>query len=112
MARTDDSSTFVLPTLPVAHQNFVSYINNKDGNEVQKLVAPFNQYEAKLREASPSTVIIQAYRIPTSMQSPFFIKAMMFLVSPREKLTRKLIIKTISFPLMLRIESPLELLLQ
>lgn len=50
MATTVDSSTFTLPKLPVAHKDFVSYVNHKDGNEISKLVAPYNQYEARLRE--------------------------------------------------------------
>lgn len=45
-----DSSTFALPKVPVAHKDFVAYINHKDGKEVAKLVAPYNEYEARLRE--------------------------------------------------------------
>ncbi|KAL8827871.1 MAG: hypothetical protein Q9170_006840 [Blastenia crenularia] len=44
------ATTFVLPKVPAVHQDFLSYINGKDGNEVRKLTAPYNNYEAKLRE--------------------------------------------------------------
>lgn len=50
MATTTASSTFTLPKVPVAHQDFVSYVNNKAGPEVAELVTPFNEFEARLRE--------------------------------------------------------------
>ncbi|KAL9594574.1 MAG: hypothetical protein Q9219_006958 [cf. Caloplaca sp. 3 TL-2023] len=50
MAATQDSSAFVLPKIPTAHKDFVSYINNKDGDQVKKLVGPYNDFESKLRE--------------------------------------------------------------
>lgn len=50
MSSTENSSPFVLPKVPVAHKHFVSYINKKDGDQVQKLLAPYNAFEAKLRE--------------------------------------------------------------
>lgn len=47
----DDTPTaFVLPKVPVPHKNFISFINEKRVEEIQELVAPYNQYEAKLRE--------------------------------------------------------------
>lgn len=64
MASTTASSTFILPKLPVAHQDFVSYVNHKEGKEVAKLVAPFNEYEARLREG------FAQHRDHPSLQNP------------------------------------------
>ncbi|KAL8927248.1 MAG: hypothetical protein Q9208_002424 [Pyrenodesmia sp. 3 TL-2023] len=50
MAAAAEPPKFVLLGVPVAHQNFVSYVNHKDAHEVAKLVAPFNDFEARLRE--------------------------------------------------------------
>ncbi|KAL8692808.1 MAG: hypothetical protein Q9224_003884 [Gallowayella concinna] len=43
-------SSFTLPKVPVAHSQFVSHINGKDGDQVLKAIVPYNEYEAKLRE--------------------------------------------------------------
>ncbi|KAI4249359.1 MAG: hypothetical protein LQ352_005680, partial [Teloschistes flavicans] len=50
MAATTESAPFVLPKLPVPHSNFVPFINGKNSDEVTKFVAPYNEYEARLRE--------------------------------------------------------------
>ncbi|KAL9002138.1 MAG: hypothetical protein Q9188_004914 [Gyalolechia gomerana] len=50
MAATEESSSFILPKVPVPHEDFVSSINRKDGDEVQRLLEPYNELEAKLRE--------------------------------------------------------------
>lgn len=50
MAATSESSPFTLPKLPVPHSNFVRFINGKNSDEVSKSVAPYNEYEARLRE--------------------------------------------------------------
>lgn len=50
MAATEESSSFILPKVPVPHEDFVSSINRKDGDEVQRLLEPYNEFEAKLRE--------------------------------------------------------------
>ena len=44
------AAAFTLPSVPVSHGNFISYISQCSYYEVQKAVAPYNQYEAKLRE--------------------------------------------------------------
>ncbi|KAL8804903.1 MAG: hypothetical protein Q9182_002305 [Xanthomendoza sp. 2 TL-2023] len=49
MASSGDSS-FVLPKVPVAHSQFISHVNGKDGAQVLKALVPYNEYEAKLRE--------------------------------------------------------------
>lgn len=46
----NESTAFVLPKLPVPHKDFVSFINEKRGQDIQQIVAPYNHYEAKLRE--------------------------------------------------------------
>ncbi|KAL9581294.1 MAG: hypothetical protein Q9212_003986, partial [Teloschistes hypoglaucus] len=50
MAATSESSPFTLPNLPVPHSNFLSFINGKNSDEVSKSLAPYNEYEARLRE--------------------------------------------------------------
>ncbi|KAI4218494.1 MAG: hypothetical protein L6R40_008773, partial [Gallowayella cf. fulva] len=45
-----EDSVFALPQVPVAHGQFVSYINGKDGKEVLEAVAPYNEFEATLRK--------------------------------------------------------------
>ena len=41
---------FVLPKTPVPHKDFVPYINQTQDEPIQSLTAPYNVYEAKLRE--------------------------------------------------------------
>ncbi|KAL8650578.1 MAG: hypothetical protein Q9210_003740 [Variospora velana] len=64
MAATAPSSTFTLPKLPVAHNDFIPYVNQKDANLLSKLVSPYNEYEAKLREA------FAQHRDHASLQDP------------------------------------------
>ncbi|KAL8970120.1 MAG: hypothetical protein Q9197_003977 [Variospora fuerteventurae] len=64
MAATAPSSTFTLPQLPVAHKDFVSYVNRKDANLLSKVLSPYNEYEAKLREA------FAQHRDHASLQDP------------------------------------------
>ncbi|KAL9021492.1 MAG: hypothetical protein Q9185_001285 [Variospora sp. 1 TL-2023] len=64
MAATAPSSTFTLPKLPVAHKDFLPYVNQKDANLLAKLLSPYNEYEAKLREA------FAQHRDHASLQDP------------------------------------------
>ncbi|KAL8689597.1 MAG: hypothetical protein Q9218_004772, partial [Villophora microphyllina] len=45
-----NSSPFHLPKVPTPHRNFIRYINEKNAEEVSEAVAPYNEYEARLRE--------------------------------------------------------------
>ncbi|KAL8726219.1 MAG: hypothetical protein Q9166_006844 [cf. Caloplaca sp. 2 TL-2023] len=47
---SEGESKFALPKVPVAHHQFISYVNGKDGDRVLKAVTPYKEYEAKLRE--------------------------------------------------------------
>ncbi|KAL8870792.1 MAG: hypothetical protein Q9174_003245, partial [Haloplaca sp. 1 TL-2023] len=64
MTSTNDASSFTLPKVPVPHERFISYINGKHGNDIQDAVAPYNDYEAKLREG------FAQYRQHQSLQNP------------------------------------------
>ena len=44
------SSQFALPKVPVPHCNFLSYVGKGESEHIPGLVAPYNQFEAKLRE--------------------------------------------------------------
>ncbi|KAI4103740.1 MAG: hypothetical protein L6R37_003668 [Teloschistes peruensis] len=50
MAATSESFPFTLPKLPIPHSNFLRFINGKNSDEVSQSVAPYNEYEARLRE--------------------------------------------------------------
>ncbi|KAL8950980.1 MAG: hypothetical protein Q9222_003014 [Ikaeria aurantiellina] len=63
MASTSKAA-FTLPKVPIAHQDFVSYINGKSGEDVLKAIAPYNEYEARLREG------FAQYRDHQSLQDP------------------------------------------
>lgn len=45
-----DSEAFVLPKLPVPHKDFIPYLSGQRAEDIQRSVAPYNEYEAKLRE--------------------------------------------------------------
>jgi len=47
---TDNSAAFVLPKVPVPHKDFISYLQGRQDEPVQHIIAPYNEYEAKLRE--------------------------------------------------------------
>lgn len=46
----NNSEVFLLPEIPVPHKDFISYLNGQRVEDIQHSVAPYNQYEAKLRE--------------------------------------------------------------
>lgn len=46
----NDAKAFQLPKIPVSHRDFISYISRSKDEAVHRLVAPYNDYEAKLRE--------------------------------------------------------------
>lgn len=50
MAMEDNSAAFVLPKVPVPHKDFISYVQIRPHEPVQHIVAPYNEYEARLRE--------------------------------------------------------------
>ena len=50
MAAANGPPAFALPKVPVPHGDFVSYINTKTADEISCAVAPYIDYEAKLRE--------------------------------------------------------------
>ncbi|KAL8731242.1 MAG: hypothetical protein Q9181_004356 [Wetmoreana brouardii] len=64
MASAADPTSFILPKVPVSHREFLPYINGKTGSQVAKAVAPFNSYEAKLREG------FAQHRDHPSLQNP------------------------------------------
>lgn len=47
---SDTAAAYELPKVPVPHQNFISYVQHEASQGISKLVAPYNEYEAKLRE--------------------------------------------------------------
>lgn len=47
---TDNSAVYVLPKVPVPHKDFISYVQRLQQEPIQHIVAPYNEYEAKLRE--------------------------------------------------------------
>ncbi|KAL8811822.1 MAG: hypothetical protein Q9200_001494 [Gallowayella weberi] len=71
MASSGESS-FALPKVPVAHSQFISYINGKDGEQVLKALAPYNEYEAKLREAFAQHRDHESLRDPNVNAVPLF----------------------------------------
>jgi len=47
---TVNSAAFVLPQVPVPHKDFISFIQSRQHEPVEHIVAPYNEYEAKLRK--------------------------------------------------------------
>jgi hypothetical protein len=61
---TVNSAAFVLPQVPVPHKDFISYVQSRQHEPVQHIVAPYNEYEAKLREG------FAQYRDHQALQDP------------------------------------------
>lgn len=72
MASTGDSAPFNLPQVPVPHQNFISYINQKPGSDIYKTLAPYNEYEARLREGFAQHRHHQSLQDPQVNAVPIF----------------------------------------
>ena len=50
MSGTHSEPTFTLPKVPVPHKDFISFVRDKSWKDITGAVAPYNDYEAKLRE--------------------------------------------------------------
>ena len=59
-----DERSFTLPKVPAPHQDFISYIKDKDVTQISKAIEPYNAYEAKLREG------FAQYRGDEALQDP------------------------------------------
>ena len=68
----NDSAAFVLPKVPAPHKNFISYINRSQDDAIQNLVAPYNEYEAKLREGFAQHRDHHALQNPHANAVPIF----------------------------------------
>jgi len=66
---TDNSAAFVLPKVPVPHKDFISYLQGRQDEPVQHIIAPYNEYEAKLREGFAQHRDHQALEDPKVMRS-------------------------------------------
>ena len=64
MAPMGDERSFTLPKVPAPHQDFISYIKDKDVTQISKAIEPYNAYEAKLREG------FAQYRGDEALQDP------------------------------------------
>lgn len=69
---SENSAAFGLPRVPVPHNKFVSFINQNQDEAIQNLVAPYNQYEAKLREGFAQHRDHEALQDPKVNAVPIF----------------------------------------
>lgn len=69
---TANSVAFVLPKVPVPHKDFISYVQKLQQEPVQHIVAPYNEYEAKLREGFAQHRDHQALQDPRVNAVPMF----------------------------------------
>ena len=72
MTATQGGTAFVLPKVPVPHEDFVSFINKKQGRDIPNAVAPYNEYEAKLREGFAQHRDHESLRDPKVNAVPVF----------------------------------------
>ncbi|KAL8951338.1 MAG: hypothetical protein Q9183_007462, partial [Haloplaca sp. 2 TL-2023] len=72
MTSANDPSSFTLPKVPVPHEKFIPYINGKHGNDIPDAVAPYNDFEAKLREGFAQYRHHQALEDPNINAVPVF----------------------------------------
>lgn len=48
--QTKDAGLIVLPELPVEHANWISHVANQPSTSMHELLAPYKEYDARLRE--------------------------------------------------------------
>ncbi|KAL8715453.1 MAG: hypothetical protein Q9220_000787 [cf. Caloplaca sp. 1 TL-2023] len=64
--------SFTLPKVPIAHKDFLPYINHKTGEDAFKAIAPYNEYEARLREVFAQHPKHQSLQDPHVNAVPIF----------------------------------------